>query len=142
MINGFRIVIDVPDASQEEFDATEHNVFISVQKDIPFVSLMMATEYLMFVLAQQSEAGFERALELLVTGAMTYENKNGPINLSEIDLQIDGLAPTGDSPYLNFVQETDFQDHPSTDLEPNIDLGDSDDFDDYEEWEPDGENDE
>ena len=39
---------------------------------------MMACEYLMHVVAQKSNAGYERAMELLMKGAMTYEHKELP----------------------------------------------------------------
>lgn len=43
----------------------------------PFVHLMMAAEYLGHLAAQQSNAGYERALELIVQGAMQYRKAPG-----------------------------------------------------------------
>lgn len=40
-----------------------------------FVTLMCAAEYLMHIVATQSNAGYDRALELLVEGAKTYTDK-------------------------------------------------------------------
>lgn len=36
---------------------------------------MMATEFMIYKTAQNSNAGFEKAMELLCKGAMTYKNK-------------------------------------------------------------------
>jgi len=68
----FRITTDYP-AKQ---------VFIENNEDeTEFIDWMMAAEYLLFKTAQISKAGFEKAMELLCEGAMTYkdikENQNG-----------------------------------------------------------------
>lgn len=45
-----------------------------------FIDWMMATEFMIYKTAQKSKAGFEKAMELLCKGAMTYkdkENKDG-----------------------------------------------------------------
>jgi len=48
---------------------------------IPFEVLMPATEYMINVAAQESNAGYEKAMELLCKGAMTYRNllKDGEV---------------------------------------------------------------
>lgn len=47
-------------------------VDVYIPDGAPFTSLMMAAEYLMNLTAQKSNAGYEKALELLVQGAMAY----------------------------------------------------------------------
>lgn len=44
----------------------------------PFAELMVITEYLMHLTAQRSEAGYEKALDLLREGAMTYKTIKKP----------------------------------------------------------------
>ena len=51
-------------------DAFEDNEGI----DAPFEFWMMACEYFLHKTCQKSRAGYERAMELLNKGAMTYEN--------------------------------------------------------------------
>lgn len=41
----------------------------------PFDFYMMACEYLLHKTAQKSAAGYEKAMELLVKGAMTYKDE-------------------------------------------------------------------
>ena len=43
--------------------------------DCPFIFWMCACEYLIHITAQKSNAGYEKALELLAKGAMTYKNQ-------------------------------------------------------------------
>jgi len=43
--------------------------------DAPFVELMCAAEYLCAIVASKSELGFEKALEKLHEGAMSWRNK-------------------------------------------------------------------
>lgn len=40
-----------------------------------FTHVMMAAEFLVNLVAQRSEAGYEKALELIVQGAMTYKRR-------------------------------------------------------------------
>ena len=40
----------------------------------PFIDLMCAAEYLCAVAASESNAGYEKGLELIVQGAMTYRH--------------------------------------------------------------------
>lgn len=47
-------------------------------KEPPFEFWMIATEYLMALTARKSGAGFEKALENLVQGAMTYKEAGKP----------------------------------------------------------------
>lgn len=50
-------------------------VRVEIQADpekVDFEDLMCATEFLIATTAKQSDAGYERALELLQHGAMTY----------------------------------------------------------------------
>ena len=51
-------------------------VAIGVENGKPpdFATLMCGCEYLMAVVACESNAGYEKALELLVKGAMTYRH--------------------------------------------------------------------
>lgn len=56
-------------------------VAIGTEDDRPepeFGYWMMACEYLMHVVAQKSNAGYEKAMELLMKGAMSYEHKKLP----------------------------------------------------------------
>ena len=46
-------------------------------KDAPFGFWMMACEYLLHKTCQKSPAGYERAMELLNKGAMTYKDVGG-----------------------------------------------------------------
>lgn len=48
-------------------------VDVNIPDGTDFVTVMMAAEFMMHLAAQQSEAGYEKALELLVQGAMTYK---------------------------------------------------------------------
>lgn len=58
-------------------DFVDKRVTIEVEETIiPFVDLMMATEFMIYKTAQQSEAGFEKAMELLCKGAMTYRDRS------------------------------------------------------------------
>ena len=69
----FQIVV-TPD---EQWDRGE--VAIGVDDPEPeFGYWMMACEYLMHVVAQKSSAGYEKAMELLMKGAMSYEHKELP----------------------------------------------------------------
>ncbi len=53
--------------------------FFQVHKvDAPFEFWMMACEYFMHKTAQKSGAGYERAMELLMKGAMTYKTISTP----------------------------------------------------------------
>jgi len=47
-------------------------------KPLDFVSLMMSAEYLTALVAIESNAGYEKALELVTQGAMTYVHKLQP----------------------------------------------------------------
>ena len=42
--------------------------------DLPFYQFVIATEYMMHIVAKKSTAGFERALELLVSGAIDFRD--------------------------------------------------------------------
>lgn len=53
---------------------TYARAIISVN-DCPFIFWMCACEYLMHKTAQKSNAGYEKAMELLVKGAMTYKDQ-------------------------------------------------------------------
>lgn len=53
-------------------DPVSKLVEISVDKDIDFVNWMMACEFLIQKTAQKSRAGYEKALELLCQGSMSY----------------------------------------------------------------------
>jgi hypothetical protein len=67
----FRIIAQyLPDGKgQVQIDAYQvHNI------DAPFDFWMMACEYLLHKTAQKSKAGYEKAMELLVKGAMTYRD--------------------------------------------------------------------
>lgn len=46
--------------------------------DVPFAAKLVAAEYLAYIVATESGAGFERALELVVEGAMTWRHKLRP----------------------------------------------------------------
>lgn len=50
-----------------------HRVDIQVGDDVEFIDWMMACEFLMTKTAQLSSAGYEKALELLCKGSMTYK---------------------------------------------------------------------
>ncbi|HUX54507.1 MAG TPA: hypothetical protein VMV56_08850 [Williamwhitmania sp.] len=60
----------------------EVRIFISGE-DKEFKMLMMSAEFLMHLVAQKSNAGYEQALELLRKGAMTYKTTNIPDLLEE-----------------------------------------------------------
>jgi hypothetical protein len=49
----------------------------------PFAFWMALSEYLIAITAKKSNAGFEKALELLVQGAMTYKDTGKPIHRDE-----------------------------------------------------------
>ncbi len=51
-------------------------VEIDTPDSLPFHQFVIATEYMMRIVAKQSPAGFERALELLVTGCMNFRDLN------------------------------------------------------------------
>ena len=55
-------------------------VEIGINDDDPpdFATLMCAAEYLAAVVACESNAGYEKALELVVQGAMTYKHMMRP----------------------------------------------------------------
>lgn len=54
-------------------DGEEARVEVQADRDdVDFEDLMCATEFLIATTAKKSEAGYERALELLQEGAMTY----------------------------------------------------------------------
>lgn len=63
-----------------ETDYEGRNVQITMSEDdLPeFHDWMMAAEYLMCVTAGKSDAGFEKALELMCEGACTWRNKPWP----------------------------------------------------------------
>jgi len=56
-------------------DANSAEVEIATEEDFQFAHLMCAAEYLCAVAAQESNAGYEKACELIIQGAMTYKNK-------------------------------------------------------------------
>ena len=59
--------------------AARGQVTISTAGSPPdFVTLMLAAEYLMHIVATESDAGYDRALELLVEGAKTYTDTLRP----------------------------------------------------------------
>ncbi len=71
----FQIIV-TPD---EQWDRGE--VAIGTEDGLPepeFGYWMMACEYLMHIVAQKSNAGYEKAMELLMQGAMSYEHKELP----------------------------------------------------------------
>ena len=53
----------------------EQTVYISVNDDAKFIDWMMCCEFLIHKTAQFSEAGYEKALELLCEGSMGYKIK-------------------------------------------------------------------
>ena len=56
-------------------DGDEARVEVQADReDVDFEDLMCATEYLIATTAKRSQAGYERALELLQEGAMTYRD--------------------------------------------------------------------
>lgn len=55
--------------------AASAEVAIAGEPDMPFPFWMVGCEHLMTATAQKSKAGFEKALELLVEGAMTTQGK-------------------------------------------------------------------
>ncbi len=57
-------------------DGDEARVEIQTdRKDVNFEDFMCATEFLLTTTAKMSGAGYERALELLQKGAMTYRDE-------------------------------------------------------------------
>ncbi len=56
----------------QELGGDRGRVDLHVPEGTEFLIMMMAAEFLMNVVAQQSPAGYEKALELLAEGAMTY----------------------------------------------------------------------
>lgn len=50
-------------------------VKVLVPGDLPFPMLMVMAEYLSHLCAQKSGAGYEKALDLIRAGAMTYRTK-------------------------------------------------------------------
>lgn len=48
-------------------------VDVHIPDGTDFGIVMMAAEFMMHLAAQKSEAGYEKALELLTQGAMTYK---------------------------------------------------------------------
>ena len=68
---------DVLGAAEAVLRADWAEVIIATQngEELDFATMMCATEYLMHVTAQQSDAGYERALELLVEGAKTWRSE-------------------------------------------------------------------
>ena len=73
---------DVLGAAEEVLpSAPRAEVIIATKngEEMDFSTMMCATEYLMHVTAQQSNVGYERALELLVEGAKTWRSERaGP----------------------------------------------------------------
>jgi ribosomal protein S27AE len=65
---------DVVQITSELLNDGKGLVRVGVPKDWSFKRLMMACEYLLWVTAARSPAGFEKALELLCRGATTYHN--------------------------------------------------------------------
>ena len=63
-------VIPNPDRDSAEVHIETENGY-----EPSFAAWMCATEYLMHLTAQKSNAGYEGALELLVKGAMTWRHK-------------------------------------------------------------------
>ena len=63
-----------------EEDDGKAKVMIGIDENDPpsFIVLMCAAEYLLAVVAMESNAGFEKALELIVQGAMTYRHELKP----------------------------------------------------------------
>lgn len=59
-----------PDPTPEKPDRMR--VELNVEEGADFIHLMCAAEFLMHVAATESGAGYERALEMLAQGAMTY----------------------------------------------------------------------
>ena len=47
-------------------------VSLDIGQDVPFRDLLIMTEWMIAVTARKSEAGVERAVELLASGALTY----------------------------------------------------------------------
>ena len=54
-------------------DPESSQVEISIDDDAEFIDWMQACEFLLHKTAQQSEAGYEKALELLIKGSMTHK---------------------------------------------------------------------
>lgn len=53
-------------------DGDKGRVEVDIPEGTDFGDVMMAAEFLTHIVAQQSGAGYEKALELLAQGAMTY----------------------------------------------------------------------
>jgi hypothetical protein len=72
-----RILIKkIPKPNPIDEDDCSVEVGIGIDPDNPpdFMTLMAAAEYLTAVVACESNAGYERALELIIQGAMTYKH--------------------------------------------------------------------
>jgi len=63
------IIMDIEDRDEDD-DTAKIEVHCDASEFIPW---MMAAEYLTFITAQESPAGFEKALELIQKGAMKYK---------------------------------------------------------------------
>ena len=61
----------------EQLDDGSARVSIGVDHSkVPdFLDMICAAEYLTYIVASESKAGFEKALELVAKGAMTYKHK-------------------------------------------------------------------
>jgi len=75
-----RIWIIPPDKPGESYQVTLR----IVHDGIPLNSLGAATQYLMHLFSQRSDAGYEKSLEMLMAGAMTWNQ-----------MKIEGKEETG-----------------------------------------------
>jgi len=57
-----------------EDDEGRAAVEIDISDSLPFHHFVLATEYMMHMVAKKSDAGFERALELLVNGSIGFRD--------------------------------------------------------------------
>jgi hypothetical protein len=62
-------------------------VTIEAPEKVEFMVWMMACEFLLHKTAQKSFAGYERALDLLQKGAMTYKTIKGETDGKSLDKQ-------------------------------------------------------
>lgn len=75
----FRIWVIPPDKPGEPTQIT-----VRTSGDIPLANLGAAAQYLMHLFSQRNDAGYEKSLEILMAGAMTWQQA-----------KIDGQEETG-----------------------------------------------
>lgn len=79
----------LPPDSEEEYDrympvlvlicakGEGEKVQVAVEGPLPFNAMMVMAEYMTHLCAQHSNAGYEKALDLIREGAMTYRKPKG-----------------------------------------------------------------